>query len=71
MAPGAMDTWDSLAKERELIAVGELIFARLDWALLAANTTALFGPGAPVDGVPEEEEDQLGWDQLEFSWPTQ
>jgi len=66
-----MDTCESLLKVRELMVVGELMFAEVDWTLLAANTTAVAGPGAAADGDPEVEGDQLGWDQLELSWPTQ
>lgn len=71
VASGAMETCEFLVKVRELIVVEELIFEEADWALVAANTTAVADPGAPADGDPEEEGDQLDWDHLELSWPTQ
>ena len=66
VAPDEMDTCESLLKVSELMVVEELMFAEVDWALLAANTTAVAGLGAAADGDPEGE-----GDQLELSWPTQ
>ena len=59
VAPDAMATCESLLKVSELMVVEELIFAEVDWALLAANTTAVAGPGAAADGDPEGAGDQL------------
>ncbi len=70
-APRAIETWESAVKARAPMVVAELTVAEEDLALAEAKTAVAAGPGGPAGGAPAGKADQLDWDQLELSWPTQ